>query len=419
MAQNEPKEILISLSYNVLMKKTVKHWLIVILSAMVLIGGVWYCSYKSYCAKQKIAYVYLDRGSFASLLQMTDFIKQDVNAPKLIFWERLFNLNYKSKLLKNVTALKSPQELQDEYPFIPKLKKFIKKYPNAKFVIHVNLEDHILVWDALQLIPKERIEKIHFYEDSFGRTVWQPMEYAPTEDLTKLLTDKPIRNDRKRSLFSFSVMRFYPSVLHIALADIAKENPFTKKHIARAETLAEIHLEEIAKSLTQENKKNLLDLLNIKEDALRLFKSGKPVLIYCMGFFYGSEELDTLQIDIFKNLVNGKLMLKDPARYAWAYKEHPWYRKYSRIVPDPKEFHSAIYGLPRTIPLEVLFLTGYMPEKIMGYSSSVFFAVPKEKILFYIRRDREQDTYLPILKRLGKITEEQIYTLDELKNYKS
>ena len=47
-----------------------------------------------------------------------------------------------------------------------------------------------------------------------------------------------------------------------------------------------------------------------------------------------------------------------------------------------------------------------MPDTVSGYTSSIFFSVPKERIKYYITS--EWDGYLNFLKELNIVTDEQV-----------
>ena len=59
------------------------------------------------------------------------------------------------------------------------------------------------------------------------------------------------------------------------------------------------------------------------------------------------------------------------------------------------------------IPFELLLITGLDPDKVSGFSSSLFFTLDNEKIGAYIPRERAQ--YIHILKKAKILTEKQIW----------
>ena len=169
--------------------------------------------------------------------------------------------------------------------------------------------------------------------------------------------------------------------------------------------------------LTEEQKKDLLRLANIDENTLAPFRSGKPVMLFTLGFFHDAKDKNREQINVLNQVYAGKTrFVKNPQDYTWMYKEHPWLSKDKFIRKTLKKHFPAVVPIPKETPLEILFLTGYLPDKVFGFSSSLFFALPAENILFFM--ERHHDPYVPILKETGQLTDDKIVRLEDFQDTK-
>jgi hypothetical protein len=86
-------------------------------------------------------------------------------------------------------------------------------------------------------------------------------------------------------------------------------------------------------------------------------------------------------------------------------KEHPNLTKRTIAKKNQEKIPNSII-FPKHIPFEILILADLMPDTVSGYTTSVFFVIPKEKIKYFITSNH--DTYLPFLKELNMLTDKQI-----------
>ncbi len=361
------------------------------------------------------AVMYADTSSFPTFLQMVDLVKNDVNTPKLIFWYRMTSvLSQDEPLLKNAVIVKTSSSFKMQKD-LKKLRrtifKFMQTYPNAKFTLHLNKDQNALVWAFLTLIPRERIEHIHWYEESFGATSFQIGYIRLPKEHALPILERKNPPPHFGINYALSLLPFYPSTIHMGLKDFVLEKyPEIKKAFAAAQTIDDVDYLKIAASLTDEQKQNLLRLAGVTPQDLLPFKEGKPVLLYTLGFFADDKQFNQAQINIMNRLLSGEIVpLKSPENYTWLFKEHPWLTKSTFLRDQLQKKWPFMKPLPKQIPLEILFLTGYMPDKVFGYSSSLFFALPPERILFYIQR--RNDVYVPLLKQSGILTDDKIISL--------
>ena len=364
----------------------------------------------------KHAVMYADTSSFPTFLQMVDFVKSDPSIPKLVFWGRMTHFTYQDSLPKHTWLVKGASSLKMKKN-LKRLRKeivrFLAQYPNAKLTLHLNKDQNALVWLFLTTIPREKIEHIHWYEESFGATSFQigyiqlPKEYA----LSILNRKNPPPHFGIN--YALSLIPFYPSTIHIGMKDfVFAHYPEIKKLFTQAQSVEDVNYLKISQSLTEQQKKDLLRLAGINEQDLLPFHDGKPVMLYTLGFFADDKKFNKAQIRIMDRLLSGNIVpLEKPEQYTWFFKEHPWLTKNTYLKDTLHKKWPFMHALPKQIPLEILFLTGYMPDKVFGYSSSLFFALPPERILFYIQRPH--DVYIPLLKQAGILTDDKIISLEE------
>ena len=363
------------------------------------------------------AALYADTSSYPTFLQMVDFVKSNPDTPKFIFWRRMTGLNPKDPLLANSYLVSIPKKRfrkVKEWDVVAKeLEKFLKAYPNARFILHLNKDQNALVWVFLKTIPRERIEHIHWYEESFAATTFQIGAIRVPEEHALRLLERKEAPPHFGFSYSLSLIPFYSSTVYLGLKDYTlQEYPGIRECLRKAEKIVDVRFEEIAAGLTEMQKQDLLRLAGVNRSDLEPFKSDKPVLLYTLGFFGDDKKFNEAQIRIMERLLAGKIVpLESPDHYTWLFKEHPWLTANTFLKDTLTKRWPFMKSLPKQTPLEVLFLTGYMPDEVFGYSSSLFFALPPERILFYIQRPH--DTYVPLLKHAGILTDDKIISLEE------
>jgi len=387
---------------------------IIIVCSCIILNTAWQHRPKWPKKSVKLAHIYLDASSFPTLLQMLDLVQNQPQGPKLISWQRITDTKPIKKKIKNAKIVKHiPYHLAEYWPELEEaLRDFVAYYPNAQFIVHVNKDQNNLVWTVLRIVPRERIKELHLYEESFGHTSYQGSPLYSPEKAQQVLSGFR-RPQHFEPNLAFSLISFYPqSVVHVALADMALKNPKAKP-LHQAGRIEEVDWTKISQQLTPKQKQDLLELNHITPEILKPFTSNKPTVLYTLTFMFNKHNEDEKQLDVLRQIFSGKSKwFSDTEKYTWMYKEHPWHVKDSYLHDNIVKNWPFMYGLPKQIPLEVFFLTGYMPDKVFGYSSALFFSIPAEKIAFYIRRPGI-DPYIPILKKMHKITDEQIVSLED------
>ena len=391
------------------------HCTIITSCFIALFGVFWWALGQLPDPSVRVAHIYLDSSSFPTLLQMMDVVKNRNKEPKLISWQRMTDITAKNSILKNAVVLPHvPYHLREYWERLEHdLRHFVSQYPNAQFVVHLNKDQNRLVWLTLRLVPKQRIKELHLYEESFAHTTYQTSPiFHSTQEAQRVLANHipPKHFDPNLAL---SLLPLYPqTTVHLALPELALENKNVQQ-LRYAQRLEEVDFVKISKQLTKEQKQDLLTLNEITPDMLRPFQSGKPTMLYTLTFMFGKRPEDEKQLDVLRKIFAKKSQwIKDPDQYTWLYKEHPWHARDTFLHDTISATWPSMHALPKQVPLEVFLLTGYMPDKVFGYSSALFFALPADRILFFIRRP-ENDPYIPVLKKMKKITDKQIVKLED------
>lgn len=371
----------------------------------------------------KQASIYVDPASFPSMLQMVEVVKSNPEEPKFIFWERQPKLSRFLRKQYHITTGKTTYQSYSELTATERvdyfnqlqkqIKKFISNYPNASLKIHLNLLHNDFVLGVLQLFDREQRKiTVHWYEDCFSCFIHTPDTrfVIPREENPQRLLDFPVPTLNKVS-FSLSLLPVYSSVLHIAHPEKLIKNKYSFRALFPENVKIEpIDYKQIQENLTDSQRKMLLKFARLNPTDLQPFFQNKPVLLGTLGHsLKSSEEFNKMQFQIIEEVINDKFgqwgeLGKD---YFLLLKEHPWHTNDQSLKKSILKKYPFVHFLPKDFPLEILFLTGYIPEKTFGYSSSVFFALPSTRVLFYI--PRPEDPYVPWLLKFGNLRAEQIY----------
>ncbi len=355
------------------------------------------------------AHVYVDVASWPSFLQSADLVRQPANEPKLVIWNRLKDQLDQALLQQKKASFHtlpigncSPQSVR----FYRKvLRDFYQKNAAARFEIHLNSYHTCFLNETLKIIPWRSIKRVHIWEDCFA---WFLQAENPSRQ-------KPIflKNDLKRKRAFFHKKWSYnqhfhslwiapkttPVTFHVSLKDkLAASLPHREFYDFIKDSLVETDLKTVSQTLTATQKKELAALFQINPDDYRELAAPQTAL-FTFGYFDGKSKPNEILIDLLQKL-------DKKTSYRWFYKEHPWFDPSHFVKNEMAKRLPHIKPLPPALPLEVLGLLGLMPEKVAGFSSSLFFSLPKEKILLYVKRDK--DKYLPILLELGLLTKKQV-----------
>lgn len=356
--------------------------------------------------KPKI-HIYIDWATTPALLQMTDFVKQPQRDKKFIFWRRFPNLTERVNLAElNAVQIDLPQSEGKNnicYKIVKNsIQTIYEQNPDTDYVIHTNLWWNELLIPILRIIPKEHIKHLHIYEDGVSNIVHSRKhlttaiksnhDYAA--DLQSILN-----NEKQYSHhYDLSFHTLYPTTYYFGFVDYAKNdkdfNVFMD-FISTA-TIQEINYEKIAQKLSEKQKKQIFELVGFDIKDYKKQIGNKPVDFFLLrGAFSSTDEQINTVPTLFKNDKKRVLVLK----------EHPNLNNRTIAKKIQEKIPNSII-FPKHIPFEVLILADLMPDTVSGYTTSVFFTVPKEKIKYFITSNH--DTYLPFLKELNMLTDKQI-----------
>lgn len=379
--------------------------------------------------KPRIVHIYLDIATVPSLLQMVDYVNRPVKDKKYIAWRRFpdrakyFNLaNY------NTEQINLPQT-ESHYKAVYQatqeaILQIIATNPDKRYIIHANLRHpRFTLESALKYIPPEKIQAIHLYEDGLGNllSVWR--NYATS---SYNWTDTCVRNikdfqkgdiDSLRPQDVFCLYKLYPTTYHISFVDeMKKQDAFNDFfYNITDERIVPIDFNKIANELPDEKKKMLFTLVGFNEKKYREIIQGKRTVFYTQGWL--QEQADNLLVvKIFNALKKNELNdLMNNSNTLLFFKAHPATAAKTMqnelLADNPK----AIF-FPRSIPMEILIIAGLTPDYLLGYSSTIFFSFPNDKILYYLTMAGDKN--IDLLQKLKIITPEKIINITDYKQEK-
>lgn len=329
-----------------------------------------------------VAHIYIDPASTPALFQMMDMVTQSSEEPKYVAWRRymaFFPKKLISPLNITVSSVKPSTSNNDFVQLIQKeVKLFYRQHSDHVFVIHANIEHPWFFNPVLRIIPKDRVKHVYFYEDSIGRTLWEG------------LTSK-----------FFSFFGKYPITYRIGYTDrFLKSFPQWKQFVQNVSIMD-------FKKLSDKQKGYLYALAGLDKDKLSSFFNDRPV-----GIFFDDCNLQVDQVAPFfeKRIVENPKLKK----INWLYKNHPRCAIEGPFWEKLKHYFPDVQLLPNKMPWEILLMAGLAPDYVCGYSSSVFFSVKPEQVLCYI--ERPGDKYLPLLKKMGIVSDKNIIFQKDIKN---
>ena len=162
-------------------------------------------------------------------------------------------------------------------------------------------------------------------------------------------------------------------------------------------TLKEIDWHALANTLTEEQKTAIYELTEFDINLYKEQIKNKATDFFLLrGAFSTPEEQIKTAIHLFKNQDKNRLLIL---------KEHPSLSNKKIAQKIQKQIPNTI-SFPKHVPFEVLILADLMPDTVSGYTSSVFFSIPAEKIKYFITTDK--DFYLPFLKELNIVSDEKV-----------
>ncbi len=290
-----------------------------------------------------------------------------------------------------------------------------------KVVFYTNLH-HIktMLLPFLRQFPQFEIAHIHFYEDGFANVIgsgypyYKKLRYPDTETLKKTMLAwqkagfQGIPEDE--NVFT-SFQLIYPVTYHLGLADKIKKDPALKHfvtHIERGQgKLESLDFKKTATILTPAQKDIVFKAVGFDAAAWKEQNDGKTVFVFTLGFVFKNAGRIVAQ----RKLLN-KILPRPLSQTACWIKEHPNMDAESAgtVLGD---LPSVCRLLPKNLPFEILLMADPAPDIVAGYSSSLFYTVPSERIAGYIPRSNN-DSYTRRLKEIGILRKERIYSVSDL-----
>ncbi len=358
---------------------------------------------------QKTIHIYIDYATMPALLQMADLVNQPIEDKKFLFFRRFPDLSQRIDLTQyNAVQIDLPTSeyanIHTNIAIQEAISTIYAAHMNAQYIIHSNLWWNEVLIPILKIIPKEKIKHLHLYEDGISNIIYSrkkdtlainPEKIDYKSDLLSILSDEKEYNRQ----YNFAFHLLYPTTYYFSFIEYAKQHPEfdTFMSFLSGATLQEIDWYRLANSLTKEQKETIYHLtdfdINLYKEQI---KNKQTDFFLLRGAFSSNEEQIKTTVHLFKNQDKNRLLVL---------KEHP--SLFSRQIAKNIQHNipnSIIF--PKHIPFEVLILADLMPDTVSGYTSSAFFAVPAEKIKYFITTDT--DYYLPFLKELNIVSDEKI-----------
>ncbi|MBO7258241.1 MAG: hypothetical protein J6V11_04810, partial [Alphaproteobacteria bacterium] len=289
--------------------------------------------------------------------------------------------------------------------------------PEAVFELHTNFAHiPIVLKPFLEALSKEKIKRIHLYEDGYGELFKWTQSFCKNENLyaTDLaqqtqtaLSDNTVQ---WQAWHSFGLRYHYPVTYHFWGADELDTVPHLKK---LSETLKDadirsINFDILRKKLSNTQKEIIYRLSGFDYQKYKKLMRGKRTFMFVLGYHFGKKERLDAEEHLLKSLHNGtSKYLKNPKSYIWFYKPHPSYSAATGLEQIRAAFPDMI-EVPAQVPFEVFILAGLKPTLTAGFSSSLFYSLHSSDVLVYVRRPG--DKYQPFLTDSKRLKPEQVIT---------
>ena len=348
------------------------------------------------------------------LWESVEFIKaaREKNVLKVFFFHRypnrgkIFDLKKINAIEMNFTASEGYQ-IYSSIGMIKKMQELSRKYPKASFEVYSNVNQTRYFLLPLIREMKSRIDHIHLYEDGACNIIGYEYDFwsnfRPDEKQLKEFTDNPdffkdMGIKHTNAFWKASVGKLVPATYHLCRADEILKDENLKYYFnwIGKNNIKNISLKSESRRLAPHEKKLLAQFFGIDSATVRALSESKKSLFLTAGYFFDNKMALEQEISVFSYFKN------IPARVFL--KCHPSYSAKKECEALQKAF-PAFKVINPQIPLEAFFLAGYEPDRVGGYSSSLYFLIPPEKILFlrgslYVKRLMELGIVAPRQRRL-------------------
>ncbi|MBR2137353.1 MAG: hypothetical protein IJ852_05290 [Alphaproteobacteria bacterium] len=366
--------------------------------------------------------------------QIIEYVKLPQSTRKIIAWHRFPNradiLDLKAENTIEIPLQKGEFHWQNStYRVLFATLFELIKDPDLQLIFHANMRKmNTVLRPFLTWIPKDRIAHIHLYEDGYGELfkneLWRTenqKSFSP-ESLQKGLKNSTHWDD----LMILQLHRFYPVTYHFYAYDTAKKDPQFHSMI---EFLHELNIEnidfsELNQTLDNAQKQKIYHLSGFDYAYYADLMKNKKTVIYLMGYHPIDKENEAFERLFLHRLREDETFTQiKAADYLWFYKPHPSFQASAAASVIKQEFPDMI-EINARIPFEIFILSGLRPNYVAGYSSSAFYPMEKDEILYFIKRpwddfhNRLGDAYAAFLLNVRHVDENRLITFNEaLKNF--
>ena len=342
-------------------------------------------------------HIYHDPATIPAFLQMKDYIKTNPKDTKIILWDR-YNHSIQNKEKYQNTLFIQDTNNYRYTPLSPRTIRiltsaYLYKNPKANIHFHFNyMHSHVI--DELKRNKKiiRKLKSVHFYED------------APAFFLRETKYN-----------FYFTQKTPYDKFLYIWAGTNSKslcdQNPLEQcNHLEKIQHHTQIiytDLQNYSKNLSIEDQSKIFKLINFDKPKYESILKNKPNLIYILGFD-GGHLWQAQQLAALKKTCD-QLKEKHPNASLF-YKQHP-YKLNQPTHAALNHLCPTIQPIETQIPFETFLTTNLKPTFVAGFSSSLFFNLKENDILYYI--PRKINGYLNILTKAGILKNNQIITPEQ------
>lgn len=373
-----------------------KHLKIIILLCLIVICGL--TTFHIQAIKSKILYpgkpihiFYESLATQPALSGMIEMVQLPKDELKLFAWHRFPN---RSQLvdLKHLNAVEIPIHYTEGYvvinakKFISVIEQYLKKHPNSPVIIYTNMNNYNYFFSHfLPKIDKNRIKRLHLYEDGLGglfthstyfqNLVFNQKDINDLQDYYYTKTEKTTLPQHAK----YMLHTLFPTTYHFYGLGRAQKMSLYHSFFngMKGADFKEINFQHLSKTLTSKQKKMLFKLIDFDYEYFQKQIQNKKTFMYFTGF-HGSKNhaFNHAELTYLNTLMN-----KYPT-YKFFIKPHPSYSALNRTKNIQELFPSAILIKPQT-PYEVFILADLVPSRISGYASSLFYTLPQHIINSY------------------------------------
>ena len=357
--------------------------------------------------------------------QMIEYVQLPKQLRKIIAWHRFPNRKAIINLDFNNTREVDLPSGEGYWPEVTQrvlkaTKEELEKHPEYQLVLHANMwKMDFVLKPFLNNIPKERIKMIHLYEDGYGELFknyfLNPNSqriYSKTEIQEVINSEREWQND-----MVYTLSELYPVTYHFfgysAIQNEPKFQPL--RSFLKDLRVKDIDFQSLNLTLTEKQKQMIYKLAGFDYNYYKNLIKDKKSFVFIMGYHFGNETNEAAERNVLKKIRTEPKFsgISDPENWVWFYKPHPSFWAQNSIKPMQEAFPD-IKEISPQIPYEIFVLAGLKPTYTAGYSSSAFYPLNKEDILFFIQR-YNNDNYKIFLEEVRHLDKDQFLNLNDFK----